>query len=192
LQPRDQANLSVLLRLGQISLLSKDFAKGVEWLQKAKDFAPWDAEISAWLGRAYFQKGDLGKSLKEFRSARILDPSPEIWSIWNAEALASANLYNDAIKILEREVARDPMRLHSMVALARIKLDQPDWDLKRFWVIRKDLQLVLSRLNERAKLDGKKAAAEFEVSLVSTAEIKEQTVLLLKLVERRLAGNPNS
>ncbi len=192
LQLKDPTNVDVLVRLGQSSFQANELENATDWFTRAKNLVPWDTEVLAWLGRVLFQKGELGKSLKEFKSIRAVESNPELFLIWHAQALAAANLYQDAVKILEREVSRDPMKLQSILALSKIKLEIPDWDQKQFWMIRRDLQLVLSRLSEFEKKKAYKSLNEFDVNMGAPPDLKEQTLMLLKQVERRLAGNPNS
>lgn len=57
------------LYLGRIELLEGDASSAVEWLERAVDAAPRDAEAHRWLGRAYARQARRANRLRQVRLA---------------------------------------------------------------------------------------------------------------------------
>jgi adenylate cyclase len=119
-QALDDSNSSVYNLLAGVSLLRSEYKKAVDLYRKAIALSPNSAAIHAWLGIALLHvEGKIGKSIKEFKTARRLDPFPPDWILnYSAIAYRVNGEYEKAIEILQKVTKRNPEAWLSYFELA--------------------------------------------------------------------------
>lgn len=179
-------NLEILLRLGQCFVLEGNVDSAAETLLVAKKLGPFEPEVHLWLARALHQRGELKKSLQEFHSIRDELKTSEIAPLWHAEAQVSAGQKNAAIQLLEKNTREHPMHLYALYFMALLKYQAFPREESTLWGVRKDLQLILSRLENYISPQQSKFESELGLDLRNKEFVQTETHLLLSRISAKL------
>ncbi len=183
----EPANVEILIRLGQSLVFDNDFDNAIERLKYAKKLNPYEPEIKLWLGRALQQRGAARDALVELREANSELHGSEIASVWLSEVLSSLGQTVSAIRLLERDVRVSPFHILSMINLAKFRLQSARPDAKELWSARKELQLAMSRLDQKEASNSPRFESELSLDLSRpTYEIKGEIQRLMQVVQGRL------
>jgi tetratricopeptide (TPR) repeat protein len=190
-------NAEILLRLGQSLVLDEDYDSASERLRLAKRLDPKEPEIDLWLGRALYKRGEQKDGLLLLRRGfRNLEKS-ERAVLWLAEALSSSEQKNAALQLLEKDVRSYPFHLQAMLALVRLRVKLAGDSGQNLWSARRELQLILSRLQRFSEgvSNGEPVTIEGPLGLdwaFSVDRIKEDASKLFAQIEARLKNLENS
>lgn len=189
-------NAEVLLRIGQCFLLEHDPDSASEVLRVARRLNPYEPEMMLWLGDALLERGESKQALAELRMAKKGLPHSERAVIWYANALVSVGQRASAIQVLERDLQDQVFHLHALLLLGKLKYAKVGNNASALWSVRKDMQLLLSRLDQ---LEGHANLLLFESEMgielsQSYQEIKTDAEKLLNLVDDKIknGGEKNS
>lgn len=141
-------NVEVIERLAQSLLMDGDPDSAIERMKNAKKLSPLDAQVRLWLGRALLVRGDGTEALAELQFADREYPRVETIGLWIAQAYIRANQRPQAISYLEKRVVESPHQLQLLFELARTRVTHAPRDEVQLWSARKELQLILSRLDQ--------------------------------------------
>lgn len=184
-------NVEVLTRTGQCLLLEKDEDSAAERLRFARRLNPFEPQLRLWLGRALHERGEAQEALVELKSAyQELKGFPSA-ARWYAEALDSAGMRSQALRILEEEANRFPSRVETLISLARLRIGPNGSnvagakDPQALWAARKDLQIALSRLRQIEESAPSSSGLEFEIQL-TREQLGQEISKLLEQVDSRL------
>ena len=113
-------------------------------------------------------------------------------TLWLSAALFSYGQKAQAVQVLEEDVKAQPFHLSSLLQLAWTRSQVLSRDNQTLWAGRKDVQLILSRLEQYEKRGLLNPAQwEFEGQLgldmrQSASELKAEANKLLQQIESRL------
>lgn len=139
-------NLQVLIRLGQVMVLERDFEGAIDRLTLAKKLAPFEPTIRLWLGRALSKKGLHVQALVELRRALNELEWSELAVIWFAEALGDASQPAAAMRLLQADHKKYPAHVRTLVNLAKCYLQGGPIDAETLASLREDLESALKQL----------------------------------------------
>ena len=143
---REPDNVEVLTRLGQCLVLDKDEDSAAERLRVARRLNPYEPETRLWLGRAMHQRGEAREAVEELRPIVRELPLSEVAPLWYAEALAAVGQPLQGIRVLEEDLARNPLHVSALLMSAKLRVQHQGREAPTLWQARKDLQLAQSRL----------------------------------------------
>ncbi len=181
-------NLEILVRLAQAQALSSDPDSSSERLRLAKKLNPEDPEIRLWLGRALFFRGEIVPALDELRAAHQQMSESEESALWLAEALISSGQRGSAVQMLEKHLQRYPMHLQALVYFAEQRYEAAGKDSQSLWAVRKDLQLVRSRLNDYLNEKRSYPSDSLHLDLRNATELKQTLDALSQKVDAKLSS----
>jgi len=141
-------NVEVLVRLGQCLALDQDYDSATEYLRFAKRLNPHEPEIRLWLGRTMHQRGEIKEAIEELRLAKAQLQNSELAPVWLSAALFSYGQKVQATQVLEEDIKAQPYHLASLLHLAWTRTQAVSRDNQALWAARKDMQLILSRLDQ--------------------------------------------
>jgi len=179
-------NVEILVRIGQSLVMDGDFDSAAERLKLARKLNPFEPQIRLWLGRALHQRGELSKSIDELHLAATQMLGSEVAPVWYAEALASSGQRAAALAALEEDVRAYPFHLLSLVTLARLRQMGVVLDKAGMWVVRRDLQVALSRFEKYVSPDYKVFEGELELNIRSPEKVKLEIDILLQRIESKI------
>ena len=149
---RESYHIDVILKGAQCLILEGKAEQAVVELTQVKQWSSFVPEISQWLGRAYLlsssRSQSLQKALYELKLASLKIKESESLAVWLAQTYVKLGQFQQAIQVLERDVAVNPLHIVSLVKLAEIKLQIAKGEVSNLWSARKDLQLALSRFDQ--------------------------------------------
>jgi predicted Zn-dependent protease len=186
---KENDNVEILTRLGQVLLMNGDADSASERLKKARRLNPYEPEIELWLGRALYLKGESKEAEKRLKSGLMASPSSEQGAIWLAEIAMLFGEEDRAVKILEQSIAEFPFHLYGLMALARHQfyhLSQQGKISEPLWEARRNLQLALSRYHARPSQHEPIFGNDLSFRPLRTKDQKEEIARLLEEVERRI------
>ena len=68
-------NLQVIIRLGQIKYLQRDFKAALDWFTRAYELNPNNKVVCRYLGLSYYNLSELSKAVEYFKKALEIDPN---------------------------------------------------------------------------------------------------------------------
>jgi thioredoxin-like negative regulator of GroEL len=175
-------NVEILLRLAQAQLLERDADSAVENLRTARKLNPFEPQIRLWLGRALLLRGEVPQATEELKAANQELKGGETAAVWLADALLASGQKAAAIQLLEQDSKSNPMHLQALVSLARHRLGLSPRDEESLWIVRKELQLALSRLPEYGSPTGR-IENELALDLRNSDDLKKEIDAMLQKVE---------
>lgn len=187
----EPGNAEVLLRFGQSLVLENEPKLAAQKLEQAKKLNPFESCITLWLGRAYLQSGAVSQAVSELKKIQEGLNGSELAPVWYAEALASSNQLQQAIKVLDKDSKLWPFHLPSMILAARYRLQMNHMESQILWSARKDLQLALSRLDQYDTNAGSQNELELSINLrKSASDLKGEIQKLFQQVQALLDKEP--
>jgi len=184
-------NVEVLTRIGQCSVLDRDFDSAAERLRLARKLNPFEPEVRLWLGRALHQRGEIKEAVAELRAVAEELPSSELAPVWLAEALSSLGQKAAAMKVLDDDSKAQPFHLLGLMALAKLQAQTITRDPQILWSARKNLQLALSRVGQYSAPDFPRFEDELGLDIRKSLEDNSGEIQkLLAQVESRLDEFP--
>ncbi|MGK5087876.1 tetratricopeptide repeat protein [Bdellovibrionota bacterium FG-2] len=181
-------NVEILTRLGQCSLLDGDADSAAERLRAARRLNPFEPEISLWLGRSLFQRGELELALKELQIAHQELAGAQTPVLWFSEALALSPKPQAELEILEKDLTSNPLHLETSLAKAKFHLrNATPNQIPNLQEVRKDLMTTLGRIEKNVFYDSPRLVGElgFEPAK-SSAEFKSEVEKLIQQVEKKI------
>lgn len=184
-------NAEVLLRMGQCLVLEHDYDSASEQLRLAKRLNSYEPEIALWLGRALVERGELKEALAELRWAKKELSRSERAVLWYAEALVLNGQKSQAMQVMEQDLQSQVFHLNALFALAKLRLTKNFPDYSTLWVARKELQLLLSRLDQvSSSQESINFESEIGVELTrATREMREDAEKLVKWVDEKIQNS---
>jgi thioredoxin-like negative regulator of GroEL len=180
-------NVEVIERLAQTLLMDGDPDSAIERMKNAKKLSPLDAQVRMWLGRALLLRGDGAEALPELQFADREYPRVEMIGLWIAQAYIRSNQRPLAISYLERRVLESPHHLQLLFELARTRIVHAPRDEVQLWSARKELQLILSRLDQPGAPRPTERTPELLLSLQETKiDLKREAESLLQQVDEKI------
>lgn len=147
----EQDNVEILLRTAQAQILEGDHDSAAELLRLAKRLDPTLIEIRLWLGRALHKRGEVAEGIVELRLAHEKLPRSEWAPIWLADAHLNLDQREQALRVLQDDLAKNPHHVRGLQLLARYRLQlrdlRGDGKLPAAAALR-EAQVGLSRLSD--------------------------------------------
>ena len=183
-------NVEVLLRIAQTQISEGEggLDAAVERLRLAKKLDPFLADVDAWLGRALYLRGEINPSLDQLKGAAENLPNSEPVHVWYAEALASAGQRGAAIQYLDRVGRTHPLFLDALTNLARLRFSGAGRDKNALWSVRKDLQLLMSRMPDYLAAPASVDPDDLGLDLRNAEDLKRRIDDLVGKVDARVAA----
>lgn len=184
-------NAEVLLRIGQCLELEQDHDSATERLRIAKRLNPYEPEIALWLGRSHLERGEVNEALNELRWARKGLPHSERAALWYADALVLSGQRAHAIQLMEQDLQSQVFHLNVLFSLARLRLTKNFPDHSNLWASRKELQLLLSRL-EQINSTQERVTFEGEIGVEMarpSREMREDAQKLVQWVDEKIQNS---
>jgi tetratricopeptide (TPR) repeat protein len=179
---REPDNVEILLRMGQCLVLEEDPDSAVEKLYVAKKLAPFEPEVSLWLGRALQKRGELKKAFSELQTAHRALRGSELAPLWYSEVLNAFNQRAEALKLLDEDIKEHPLHLNVLLYSAVLKFQHFHKKPSVFGSIRRDLQLILSQLNHYGTPKNPKFEGELGLDLRDKDFVQtESNALLMRI-----------
>ena len=180
-------NVEILVRSAQCQLLVNDFDLASERLRLARKLNPDDPEIRLWLGRALFFRGEMTASIEELRSAMTAMPENEEAVLWASEVWDSLGQGSVGLAALDRHVQQFPLHLRALLALAEHRMANAKNTVESLWVVRKDLQLAISRLKDHLEEKNTYPSDSLHLDLRDASELKQGIDVLTQKVDQRIS-----
>lgn len=185
----EKNNVLIWLRLGQAWVLEGGYDPGRKALENALKIHPADSLALAWLGRASFLAGKFVQAEQELSESFRISPDLEEAVCWLSEVWSVLGKKNKAIDLLRKYTERHSFRLMAHTTLIRFEFADAEENLDRLVTLRKQIQIVVSRMTSRDESDLFRYGGEQGIGFKKIDELKKELFVLLERIDAKLAAS---
>ncbi len=187
LSTKEPKNIVVSIRLGQSHLMDGNVKGAIDLFKEARGINPFEPEISLWLGRGLMESGYIDESLEELETAQKKLKNSERAVFWLAESLIRKGRIKQAGELLMEDIKKNPFHISIIVKSVELEMGEAMLTLRHLFVLRKRLQLALSRLNSFNTDSGRFIfESELGLRMFDKKNLNKSIDRLFKLVEQEI------